>query len=55
MNVSHLQIKFAAIVKHPFRSHLQLANSKTGSPKPTVGNPEVTSKSGAFKHVGIRQ
>jgi hypothetical protein len=55
MNVSHCQIKFAAIVKIPFRPHLRLAKSKTGSPKPSVGNPEVTPISGAFKHVGIRQ
>src|SRR6202023_2751445 len=55
MNVSHLHIKFAAIVKRPFRPHLRLAQSKTGSPKPSVGSPEVTPESGAFKHVGIRQ
>jgi hypothetical protein len=42
MNVSHCQIKFVAIVKHPLRPHLRLANSKTGSPKPSAGNPEVT-------------
>jgi hypothetical protein len=51
MNVFHLQIKFAAIVERPFRPHLRLANSKTGSPKPSAGNPEVTPESGAFKHV----
>src|ERR1700738_1286551 len=33
MNVFHLHIKFLAIVKRPFRLHLRLANSKTGSPK----------------------
>src|ERR1700746_3960793 len=55
MNSSHLHIKFAAIVKPPFRPHLRLAKSKTGAPKPSVGSPEVTPESGAFKHVGIRQ
>jgi hypothetical protein len=55
MNLAHCQIKFAAIVKIPFRPHLRLAKSKTGSPKPSVGNPEVTLQSGAFNHVGIRQ
>jgi Protein of unknown function (DUF3050) len=34
MNVIHLQIKFRTIVKTPFRPHLRLANSKTGSPEP---------------------
>src|SRR4029077_249144 len=42
MNVSHCQIKFAAIVPVPLRPHLRLAKSKTGSPKSLVGNPEVT-------------
>jgi hypothetical protein len=55
MSISQFQIKFAAIVKIPFRPHLRLAKSKTGSPTPSVGNPEVTPISGAFKHVGIRQ
>ena len=32
-----------------------IANSKTGSPKLSVVNPEVTPISGAFRHVGIRQ
>ena len=35
MNVFHLPIKFVAIVKRPLRPHLRLANSKTGSPKPS--------------------
>jgi hypothetical protein len=51
MNVFHLPIKFVAIVKCPFRPHLRLANTKTGSPKPSVVNPDVTPRSGAFKHV----
>ena len=55
MSISQFQIKFAAIVKIQFRPHLRLAKSKTGSPKPSVGNPEVTPISGAFNHVGIRQ
>jgi hypothetical protein len=55
MNVSHCQIKFVAIVKRPLRPHLRLANSKTGSTKPSADNPEVTPVFGAFKHVGIRQ
>jgi hypothetical protein len=55
MKVSHRQIKFGAIVKLRFRPHLPLANSKTGPPKPPVGDPEITPESGAFRHVGIRQ
>src|SRR6266446_9685521 len=41
MSISQFHIKIAAIVKIPFRPHLRLAKSKTGSPKPSVGNPEV--------------
>jgi len=55
MNLTHCQIKFAAIVNILFRPHLRLAKSKTGSPKTSVGSPEVIPQSGAFKHVGIRQ
>jgi len=55
MNVSHLQIKIAAIVKRSLRPHLRLANAKSESPQLSVGNPEVTPESGAFKHVGVRQ
>src|SRR5271168_1993850 len=42
MNVSHLPIKFAAIVKRPLRPHLPLSNTRTGPPKQSVGSPEVT-------------
>gem|GEM_PF-5754637 len=51
MNVFHLQIKFVAIVKRPLHPHLRLANSRTGPPKPSVSNPGITPKPGAFKHV----
>src|SRR6266576_527468 len=40
MSISQFQIKFAAIVKTPLRSHLRLAKSKTGAPKPSVRSPE---------------
>ena len=55
MNSSHLHIKFAAIVKRPFRPHLRLAKSKTGPPKLAVGTPEITPEFGASNNVGIRQ
>jgi hypothetical protein len=56
MNSSHLHIKFAAIVKRPFRPHLRLAKSKTGPPKLAVGTPEITPElAGASNNVGIRQ
>src|SRR5229473_6582434 len=48
MNVSHFQIKFAAIVKRPFRPHLPLSNSRTGPPKALVSSPEIILKLGAL-------
>src|SRR5260370_16197027 len=40
MNVSHLQIKFAAIVKRSLHPHLR-SRFEDRAPKPSVGSPEV--------------
>ena len=56
MSVFHLHIKFVAIVKSPFRPHLAARELEDRVTKTLlVVNPEVSPKSGAFRHVGIRQ
>jgi hypothetical protein len=55
MNVSHLPIKFAVIVKCPLRPHLRLEHEDRATKSRWVGSPEVIPEPGAFKHVSIRQ